>query len=581
MNSPPPTFNLLHEPWIPVRPRGGGPNQEVGLRRLLTQASSFQRIDDPSPLVTVALLRLSLALLHRALKGPKNTEQAAGWLRDGFPTERLDAYLVEWQDSFDLFHPETPFWQIKIDPSREGRYHWSLLSPELNGSNTTVVFGTKKRIEPFMPKSEVEVELKEWLGATIPAHIARLLVQNQGFALGGRITGSADSQQGGPVMSKALFLPYGGNLLETLCLNLLPYPKENSDYDRAVWEWQKEGLDRTSGRNVPLGLADRYTWLSRGISIIPVPDDSENITVSIVGYGAGVARVEDENWGTFIEPMAALISKKVEGKPKLLPLGLSIEKLAWRDLQAILPEPQDNKYTDSSGKTIKVAGYMPLTIQNASRILDLINIDTPDIASVPVHVFGQILGSKPGITVAFREESYSFPVELLTDWQKSGQYVHQVFEAVKNVGTALQQATGRLATEVISRGGESALLRNDKEGKKLVARLSKTLPGLGAYWAALEAPFRVFLAELDDPEPALSHWKAAVTREARRAWELNLQGAGGDGQVAGFAYRPRRTDGKHQPSPQALLDRALNAMNASHGPPESGFIPSTQEVTTP
>ncbi|GGM19900.1 hypothetical protein GCM10010841_29910 [Deinococcus aerophilus] len=48
MNSPP-TFNLLHEPWIPVRPLNGGAVREVGLRELLLHARTYSRIDDPSP----------------------------------------------------------------------------------------------------------------------------------------------------------------------------------------------------------------------------------------------------------------------------------------------------------------------------------------------------------------------------------------------------------------------------------------------------------------------------------------------------------------------------------------------------
>lgn len=560
MNSPPhPSFNLLHEPWIPVRLVGGGPVRAVGLRELLLRARDFGRIDDPSPLITVALLRLSLALAHRALLGPKNADVAAEWFRDGFPAETLEAYFASWHESFDLFHPEKPFWQVKAESSRDGRYHWSLLSPELNGSNTTVLFGTKKRLEPLVSSSQVETGLQNWLGTTSAAHVARLLVQNQNFALGGRTTGTNVSQQGGPVMSKALFVPQGGNLLATLCLNMLPYSTEAARADRAVWEWQHEQQDRLTDRHAPLGLADRYTWLSRGITVFS--SDAEGKRVSVIGYGAGVARVEDENRGTLLEPMAALVSKKVEGQPTLLPLGLSTEKLAWRDIQAILPEPQDQSYVDAKGKVARLPGFAPPVIQNALRILGSGGVD---YFVTPVHVFGQILGGKPGITSAFREECYAIPIDLIMDWERGGQGIDRAFKALKDVAAALERATLRLATEVLSRGGER------EPEKKDISALARSLPGLGVYWAALEAPFRVFLSELDTPDAALGNWKAAVTREARRAWELNLQGAGGDGQVHGFAYRPRRTDGKHQPSPQRVLDRALGVLNR---PPDADTTP--------
>ncbi|MCD0160381.1 type I-E CRISPR-associated protein Cse1/CasA [Deinococcus sp. 6YEL10] len=556
MNSPPaPTFNLLHEPWIPVRPVNGDPVREVGLRELLLHARTYSRIDDPSPLVTVALLRLTLALLHRALRGPKNLEQAAEWYTHGFPAETLEAYFQTWEGHFDLFHPEKPFWQQKSDKKKPEQYHWSLLSPELNGSNTTPVFGTKKRAEAVAGKSAVETTVRTWLGSTSPARVARLLIQNQSFALGGRVTGASDSQQGGPVMSKALFVATGPNLHETLCLNLLPYPADMAEVDRAVWEWQAEGEDRTVGAGVPLGYADRYTWLSR--SILATPEPTTPDALHTLGYGAGVARVEDTNQGRSLEPMAALVSRMVDNKPTLTPLKFNLEKPVWRDLQAILPEPQNQSYVDAKGKVIRVPGFAPLTIQNAARLLEIVNDTAHGESIVQVHAFGQILGDKAGKTSAFRHESYALPLPLLQDWERGGRHIDAAFKEAKLVGNALMNATLRLAAEVVSRGGERDPHKDD------VRNLAQTLPGLGAYWAALEAPFRVFLAALDRPGEAAAAWRDSVAREARAAWTLNLQGAGGDGQVLGFAFRPRRTDGKYQPSPQGILDRVLASLNAA------------------
>ncbi|WP_293911192.1 type I-E CRISPR-associated protein Cse1/CasA [Deinococcus sp.] len=559
MNSPPiPPFNLLHEPWIPVRSLSGGPVQEVGLRELLLRAREFGRIDDASPLISVALLRLSLALLHRALQGPKNAEVAAAWFRDGFPTGVLEAYFEQWAPRFELFDPEQPFWQVKVDPTRGNRYHWSLLAPELNGSNTTVLFGSKKRLEPLFPKREVEMRLTGWLGTAPASYVARLLAQNQSFALGGRTTGASESQQGGPIMSKAMFVPQGRNLLETLCFNLVPYGSDLAKMDRAVWEWQSEGRERSIGANVPLGPADRYTWLSRGITLFP--SSAESSDVGLIAYGAGLARAEDENRGLLFEPMAALISKKVEGVPTLLPYSLNLEKLAWRDLSAILPEPQNQIYTDPKGKTIKLKGHVPMVIQNASQVLETLYPQKAGEEVIPIIVFGQILGGKPGITSSTREETYNLPIRLVEDWDASGKYIDGALSSAKNTASALQQATTRLATEVLSRGGE-----REPHGKDVKA-LVRTLPGLGTYWASLEAPFRVFLASLEQPEVAEAQWRGAVTVQARHAWALNMQGAGQGGQVLGFAYRPRRTDGKYQPSPQTLLERAILALHRPSSP---------------
>lgn len=76
------TFNLITQPWIPVRE--GNKLKEVSLEQALLEGRRFERIEDPSPLVTVALYRLLLAILHRALQGPENSDEAAKWFSNGF-----------------------------------------------------------------------------------------------------------------------------------------------------------------------------------------------------------------------------------------------------------------------------------------------------------------------------------------------------------------------------------------------------------------------------------------------------------------------------------------------------------------
>ncbi|MGI8747673.1 MAG: type I-E CRISPR-associated protein Cse1/CasA, partial [Deinococcus sp.] len=46
------------------------------------------------------------------------------------------------------------------------------------------------------------------------------------------------------------------------------------------------------------------------------------------------------------------------------------------------------------------------------------------------------------------------------------------------------------------------------------------------YWARLEAPFRQYLADSDDPERAAGQWHQVLRRIAWEAWELALLGVG-------------------------------------------------------
>ncbi|GMA16864.1 type I-E CRISPR-associated protein Cse1/CasA [Deinococcus metallilatus] len=546
------SFNLLDEPWIPVRPGDGGPVREVGLRELLTQARAFQRIDDPSPLVTVALLRLSLALLHRALRGPKNAEQAAEWFRDGFPEDRLEAYFTAHAQNFDLFHPERPFWQVRdLTPDLEGgkyRSHWTRLGSEVGSANTSPLFNPAAR-----PGGERSDPLS-------PAEAARRLVEGQTFLLGGLIKRFTTSAKAAPVATYALTAAQGHTLHETLCLNLTPYPEYGTD--QAVWEREpltvaavKRYYELELG-DVPLGRADRYTWPARSVRLIPEGDEAGSVRVATIGFAAGLPlEGAPEGAGRNLDPMVTLRAPADPKKPERFPLKLRREQLLWRDLSALLPDPHheiqvagqggDTHFQASSG------GQAPGTLTHARLVLEGVR-GRQDVA---LTVTGQL--SDQGKTFAYRQETYTLPAAFVTDAEGFTAAVTDALGAARGMAEGLRQATARLAAEVLSRGGERDPHKED------VATLARTLPGLGAYWAGLEAPFRVFLSELGTPEQARAAWVSAVDRQARRAWELNLQGAGGDGQTLGFAYRPRRTDGKYQPSPQALLERALRALHRS------------------
>ena len=131
-------FNLIEEPWIPVRE--GKEIREVGLAEALLQAHAFDRLEDPSPLVEVALLRVLLAVLHRALDGPKSEDELFTLFEAGrFPKDHITAYLEEHRERFWLIHPEAPFWQIADLPS-DDPLPWTRLRPELASGNNPTLF---------------------------------------------------------------------------------------------------------------------------------------------------------------------------------------------------------------------------------------------------------------------------------------------------------------------------------------------------------------------------------------------------------------------------------------------------------
>src|SRR6266508_3593688 len=95
-------FNLIAERWIPCR-TADGRSEELSLRDTLVRAHDLRELWDSSPLVTVALLRLLLAVLHRCF-GPGNREAwRALWSAGRLDAARLDAYFDGHRDCFELF----------------------------------------------------------------------------------------------------------------------------------------------------------------------------------------------------------------------------------------------------------------------------------------------------------------------------------------------------------------------------------------------------------------------------------------------------------------------------------------------
>ena len=541
------TFSLIEEAFIPVRPAGGGPVREVGLREALTRASEFERIDDPSPLITVALYRLCLAVLHRALRGPTDAEQAATWYVGGFPEGQVEAYLAEHAARFDLFHPVQPFMQV-ADLTLElegGKYlsHWTRLGAEVGSANTTALFNTAAR-----PNGERR-------DAISPAEAARRLLEHQTFALGGLIKRFTTSARAAPVATLALTVPQGRTLHETFCLNLVPYQSEG---DRPAWEQappsvaQLQALYDPEQARVATGLTDHYSWLSRSVRLEPELDEQSRVIVRFIGFAAGVPFKNTlEDTGKTVDPMVATTPSRDPKQSVPFAQKLRREQLFWRDVLALLPEPQNRQQVlggKGNGKLIRVKGAPPRAVDHARTVLraleaqrreagpfggevnlDAMMSDDPSPAvsvyqpAIPVSVFGQV--TDQGKAFAFRQEGYTLPHAYIEDAQKFTDEVYTALQDATNAGDGLRQAIRKLAAETLSRGGDRDAHKDD------VSKLMGQLPAEATYWARLEAPFRQYLAELDDPERATLNWRRALRRTAWDAWELALLGVG-DGAAA-------------------------------------------------
>ena len=161
-----PSFNLVDEAFVPCLTLDGK-SDEYSLKSVLTEAHKVAEIRDASPLVTVALHRLLLAILHRCYQGPKKTADRVSIRKAGaFDKERIESYFKKWHDRFDLFHETYPFYQCanyeQAEPSGANR-----LVKELSRGNNAALFDHTTDDPPLV---------------LTPAQAARAVITEQLFA---------------------------------------------------------------------------------------------------------------------------------------------------------------------------------------------------------------------------------------------------------------------------------------------------------------------------------------------------------------------------------------------------------------
>ena len=465
-------FNLVHEPWLPVEALDGSQHQE-SLLEILRNAQRYKRLVHASPAALPALHRLLLAVLYRALDGPRTTGEAAELFEQGqFPTKRINAYLERWENRFELFHSEQPFYQT---PDSEDKVSGvARLAAELASGTNKLLFDHTAEVDP--------PELTH-------AEIAQLLVTRQMTAIP-EGAGYSPSPAGGA----AFVLPQGYNLFETLVLNLVPYAEEQNEDDAPIWEQPvpKAADLKAAKPKGARGITERYTWPTR---IIRLHEPGHGEAVSALHYAAGVKFDGGEN----IDPMLAYRKDKKRG---LLPVSFNTYKAFWRDFQALVPSLNNESFE------------APATIKHARNLYAELGRDEP----VTLLVSG--LSNDKAKVVMWRTEQFDVPQTLLRDIDVYNELT-RLLEHADDGGKTLYGATQRLAQELLSTGERTP-------DKADVRNLAASFPASLHYWSQLERRFPELLKRFEAQgfEERLSWWTGQIIEVTREAWELALGSAG-------------------------------------------------------
>lgn len=467
------TFNLTEAPWIPCMDAAGNA-RELSLLEVLTQAHSLRDLGGESPLVTAALYRLLLAILHRVYAGPAGYDDwAAIWEARRFDADLLSSYFARWYDRFDLFHPERPFYQAPDDRVKP-KSVTALVHHVASGNNATLFD-----------------HHTDQTGLTLtPPEAARMLLAAQAFGMGG-LSGLEQKFTGAPWVGGVIFFMQGKTLFETLVLNLLRYDEERPMHqraeDRPAWEM---GDPFSPDRKVPYGYLDYLTWQNRRILFLPEPAAAGSSSGVIVREMtvAPALRLESD----FLDPQKHY---RKDAKLGYLALRFNEDRALWRDSAALL--------------SLQTADYRPpLVFDWVAELLDAGVLSK----SAQQRILALGMANDKAKVEFYRSEQWPLPFAYLEE--QSGQMLVETLQDItKMADDVSNQLWGAMRTLAILAlfpevDPQDKTFRAPPEVGSLMAQWDFKR----RYWSQLEVHFRRILEQVPADRDA-----------ARRAWQKTLR----------------------------------------------------------
>lgn len=489
--SEPLTFSLIDQPWLMVR-TDRGTTDTLSLTDVFRNAHTLTGLVGDVPTQVFASTRLLLAILHRALAGPRDIEHWVQlWEDPHLPLDMITTYLEQHRTRFDLLHPVTPFLQVADLQTAKGEMS------ELDKLIADVPNG-----HPFFSSR---------LGGDLTldfAEAARWLVHAQAFDPSGIKSGAQGDTRvkggkGYPIGTGWCgllggVLPEGDTLKDTLFLNLIAREAiesaDDPESDRPAWERAPVGPgEEHPGGRAPTGPVDLFTWQSRRIRLA---HDGTRVTHVLICNGE---RNTPQNKHLLETHTGWRRSKAQEKK-----LGVSLvymprehdaERAVWRGLQSLLP----GAVTLQSGDA--AAFLVPPVLNWISGISDDIGRDCP----VRLRIIGMTYGSQSSTTEEIIDDVLPLRAELL---RQDAMELVGIAIACADAADKAAYTLGTLASDLAAAGGCG---RDEREGPLSRAKEYAL--------AALDAPFRAWIRDLGpdtDPTAAQTRWHETADRIIRR-----------------------------------------------------------------
>lgn len=496
-----PEYNLLDEPWIPVR-LIDGTITDVGLLELLRRTTDIADLACELPTQSIAIQRLILAIAYRVAT-PRDARDWARQWDDGAPTEQMIEYLERWRDRFYLFGGRFPFMQVA----------------DLRTAKDAVS-GLEKLIAD-VPNGEQFFTTRHGRAlACIPAsEAARWVVHAQAYDPSGIRSGAVGDSQVkggkgypiGPAWCGHLGLVWlkGQDLDETLVLNLIPASTAalrgvDSSTEWGVCSWEASEPESSvrgdyslldpAGTPKELSIPRLLTWHSRRIRLV---GDSSGVTGVVLAQGDKLAPqemrlYEPQSLWRYSTPQSKKFKTDV-----YMPRKFEAGRALWRNLPGTLPTVTTVQGVDKQPKR----EFLPSATLSFHYQLDNASIQT----SYPKVMRIQAVGVTYGPQESTFEDIYSDELTLSVAVMRveredlSAEIDRQVRlteEVARDVGT--------LAANLARAAGESG----DGAGDGARDRAKEL------FFSAVDNDFRSWLTQVDGHESG---------RDIGRRWECTLR----------------------------------------------------------
>ena len=496
-----PEYNLLDEPWIPVRLLDGT-IADVGLLELLRRTTEIADLACELPTQSIAIQRLVLAIAYRVVP-PRDARDWARQWDEGAPTEQMIEYLERWRDRFYLFGGCFPFMQVA----------------DLRTAKDAVS-GLEKLIAD-VPNGEQFFTTRHGraLACIPPSEAARWLVHVQAYDPSGIRSGAVGDSQVkggkgypiGPSWCGHLGLVWlkGKDLDETLVLNLVPADaaqlrgvESTTEWGACSWEDSEAesavrgdySLLDPSGTPRDISIPRLLTWHSRRVRLV---GNREGVTGVVLAQGDKLApqqmhRYEPQSLWRYSTPQSKKFKQDV-----YMPRKYEAGRALWRNLPGTLPTVTTVQGVDKQPKQ----EFLPSATLSFHYQLDNASIET----TYPKVMRIQAAGVTYGPQEATFEDIYSDGLTLsVAVMRVEHEDLSAEIDRQVRLTEEIARHVGNLAANLVRAAGESG----DGAGDGARDRAKEL------FFSAVDTDFRTWLTQVDGRESA---------RDAGRRWECSLR----------------------------------------------------------